>query len=154
MTDARQQRGIINFVAVEIKNRQHRAIALWTEKLVDVPGGREWSSLRLPVADYGRDNQIRIIKGRAAGVRQDIAELAAFMNRSGRFRRAVTADAARKREVFKEVQQPFFVQPLLVINLGIRSFEIDRTEHAGRTVTRSGHENHVEIVQFNDSIQV
>ena len=39
--NTRQQSGIVNFVAVQVKDGQHRPVPNWVQKLADVPGGRE-----------------------------------------------------------------------------------------------------------------
>ena len=137
MADAREQRRIVDLVAVEIQNRQHRAVTDGIEKFVDVPGSGERPGFRFAVTDHGGDDQVRIVEGRAAGMRQHVAEFASFMNRAGRFGRAVTADAARKRELLEEAEQTFFVLALVRIDFRVSAFEIDRPEHAGRAVTRA-----------------
>ena len=92
--NARQQRRIVDLVAVQMEDRQHRAVAHRVEKLVDVPRGRQRSGLRFAVAHDRRDDQLRIVESRAAGVRQDVSQLAAFVDRARRLRRAMAANAA------------------------------------------------------------
>ncbi len=98
MRDSGQYRGIRNLVTVEMQNRQHCAIADRIQKFVGVQGRSEWASFRFPVAHDHCDDEIRIIEGRAESMRQAVAELAAFMNRTRRVRRAMTADAAREKK--------------------------------------------------------
>src|SRR4029077_17919230 len=62
VTNAREDCGIIDFVAVEMKNRQDRAIPHRIEEFVDVPGSCKGPGLRFTVSDYRRDYQIRIIE--------------------------------------------------------------------------------------------
>ena len=96
--DAGKNRGIGDLVAIEMKNRQHRAVANRIEEFIRMPRGRERPGLRLAVADHHGDDQIGIVERGAEGVREAIAEFAALMNRARRFRRAMTADAARERK--------------------------------------------------------
>src|SRR6476646_6889965 len=99
---ARQQGGIVNLVAVEIQYGQHGAVANGIEKFVDVPRGSEWPCFGFAITHNCRDDQVGIIERSAARVRQNIAELATFVDRARRFGSAVTADATRKRKLFEE----------------------------------------------------
>src|SRR6185369_8473943 len=99
---ARQQRGIVNLVAVEIQDRQHSTIPNGIEKLVDVPRSSERASLGFSVADNCRNDQFRIIEGRTTRVGQHISQLTTFMNRTRCFWSAMTSDAAGKRKLFEE----------------------------------------------------
>ena len=67
--DARQQGWIVDLIAVQMKNREYSTIARRVQKLVDVPGSRERTGFRLAIAHDCRDNQLWIVKGRAARVR-------------------------------------------------------------------------------------
>src|SRR5262245_1578729 len=107
MTDACEQRGIVDLVTVEIKNRQNCAVSFRVEKLVDVPRSCEWTSFGFAIADYRRNDQIRIVEGSATRVRKYITEFPALVNRSGSFRCEMTADSAWKGEFLEEVKQPF-----------------------------------------------
>ena len=96
VTDARQHRGIGDLVAVEMQDRQHRAVAQRIEKLVGVPARRKRSRLRFAVADDRGDNEVRIVKGGAVGVRQRVAEFPALVDRTGRLGSDVAWDPAGK----------------------------------------------------------
>src|SRR5215510_6951161 len=109
MTDAGQEGWIINFVAVQVQDGKHRPITNRIEKLVDVPGSREWPGFRFAVANHRGNDQIRIVERGAARVREHVTELTSFVNRSGRLRRAVTANATGEGKLFEEAQQPFFI---------------------------------------------
>ena len=56
---------------------------------------------------HDSDDQIRIVEGSAISVRKGIAQFAALIDRSGRFRRDVTGDAAWKRELLEQFLHPF-----------------------------------------------
>src|SRR6185503_18061256 len=68
VTDARQQRRIVDLVTVQIEDRQHRTVAYRIQKLVDVPRRCEWTSFRLPISYDCGDYQIRIVESSAARV--------------------------------------------------------------------------------------
>ena len=152
--DSRQQRRVVDLVAVEVKDRQYRAVALRVQELVDVPGSRQWPGLRFAVSNHRRHDQIGIVVRGATGVREHVAQFPAFMDRTGRLRRAVAADAAGKRELLEELAQPFEVLALVGINLGVRAFEITRSENAGRAVAGPGQKDHVEVVLLDQPVQV
>ena len=96
VADARQQRGIVNLVAVQVQDGQHRPVANWAQEFADVPGSGQWPGLGFSVAHYCGDDQVRIIKCCAAGMRKYVAQFAAFVNRTRSFRRAVAADPPGK----------------------------------------------------------
>ena len=52
-----------------------------------MPACRQRSGLGFAVADDAGDDQIRVVESGAIGMREGIAELAAFMNGTGRLRR-------------------------------------------------------------------
>ena len=74
-----------------------------------MPARRQRSGLRLAVADDAGDDQIGIVEGRAVGMREGIAEFAAFMDRARRLRRDVARDAAGERELREEALHALFV---------------------------------------------
>ena len=96
VADARQHAGIGDLVAVQMQDRQHRAIGAGIQKFVGMPTGRQRTGLRFAVADDAGDDQIRVVEGRSVGVRERVAQFAAFVNRARRFRRDVAGNAAGK----------------------------------------------------------
>ena len=67
--DARQHRRVGDLEAVEMKDRKNRAVARGIEKFVGVPARGQRAGFRLAVADDAGDDQIRIVEGRAIGMR-------------------------------------------------------------------------------------
>ena len=78
------------------------AVADRVEELVAVPAGGQRPGLGLAVADDAGDDQVGVVEGRAVGVRQGVAQLAAFVDRAGRLRRDVAGNAAGERELREE----------------------------------------------------
>src|SRR5215471_4538325 len=146
MTDSSQQRRVVDLVTVEVQNREHRAIANRIQKLADVPRGSQRPRFRLAVSDDSGNDEVGIIEGRAASVREHVSEFAPFMYRAWRLGRAMAADASRKRELLEELLQPDRVFALIGIGLGISALKIYRTEHSRRAVARACKENHVQVV--------
>src|SRR5207253_7812218 len=102
---SRKQRGVVDLVAVEVQDRQDRAVADGIQELVGMPRGGERSRLRFAIAHRHCDQQIGIVEGGAEGVRDAVAELAAFVDGARSLGRAVAADAAGEREFFEELAQ-------------------------------------------------
>src|SRR5208337_3292581 len=70
--NACQQRRVVNLVSIKVQDGQNRSISNGIEKLADVPGSCKWSGFRFPVADYRSHNQLRVVEGRAASMREYI----------------------------------------------------------------------------------
>ena len=51
-----------------------------------MPARGQRPGLRLAVADDAEDDEIRVVEGRAEGVDEGVAELAALVDRAGRLR--------------------------------------------------------------------
>ena len=154
MADAGEQGGVVDLVAVEIEDRQHRAIAAGIEKLVDVPGSGQGSGFRLAIPYDCRNDQVRVIEGRAAGMREHIAQFTAFVDGPGGFRRAVAANAAREGELLEESPQAIFVEALVGIDFRVTALQINRSQHPRRAMARSGQEYGIEVIFPNGPVQV
>ena len=102
VTDPRQHCRIGDFIAVEMQDRQHGAVAHRIEKLVGMPARRKRSRLRFAITDDGGHNEVGIVEGRAEGVRKRVTKLAALVDGAGRLRRHVARNPARKRELGEE----------------------------------------------------
>ena len=152
--NAREYRRIVDLVAVQVQYRQHRAVAHRVQELVRVPCGCERAGLGFAVADDDGHEQVWIVEGRSERVRHAVAEFAALMDRSRRFGRAVTADAAWKRELLEELPQAFAVFALVGVDLGVGALEVHRSQDAGRAVSRSGEKDRVEVVLPDQAIHV
>src|SRR5579864_8307607 len=83
-----------------------------------------------------------------------VSQFASLMDGTGSFRRAVTADAARKRELLEKLAEPSFVLTLFRIDLGVSPFEITGPENARRSMPRPGHEDHVQVQLFDQPVQM
>ena len=99
-----------------------------------MPGRGKRSGFGFAITHNRGDNQFRIVESGAACMRESVAEFPAFVNRSGSFRRAVTADAAWKRELPKELAQALRLLALLRIDFGVRAFQIRGPENSGSAV--------------------
>ena len=154
MRDPRQQCGVVNLIAVEMQNRQDRAVADGVQELVGMPGGGQRAGLRFAVAHHHRHQQVRIVEGGAEGVRDTVTQLSPLVDRTRGLRRAVAADAAGEGEFLEELKHSLLVLALVRIDLGVGTFQINRRQHARRTVSGAGQKDGVEVVLVDQAIQM
>ena len=154
MRDAGEHGRVGDLVAVEVQDRQHRAVGLGVEELVRVPAGRRRAGLRLAVADDAGDDQVGIVERRAVGVRQRVAEFAALVDRAGRLGSDVARNAAGKRELLEQPLHPRFVLGDVGVDLAVDAFEIDVGDDRRAAVAGSGDEQHLEVERFDQPIEV
>jgi hypothetical protein len=124
VADAGEDRRIVDLVAIEVQDRQHRPVGHRVEEFVAVPAGGQGTGLRLAVADHHEGDQVRVVVDRPIGVRDAVAQLAALVDAAGRFRSGVAADAAGERELLEETLQSRGVFAFFRIDLRVCPFEI------------------------------
>src|SRR5262249_12896343 len=117
MADPGENAGIGGLVDVEVKDGQYRPVPRRIEEFVGMPARRQRSSFRFAVADDAGNDQIGVVERRSVGVRDGIAELAAFVYRTWRLRRRVARDAAGERELGEQALHALFVARNVRINL-------------------------------------
>jgi hypothetical protein len=100
-----QHGGPGNLVAIQVEDRQHDAVVDRVQKLDALPRAFERSRLRLAITDYCDGDEVRIIEYGAKGVRENVAEFAALVNRPGSLDAGVAWDASRSRELAEEAPQ-------------------------------------------------
>ena len=83
VADPRQHCRIGDFIAVEMQDRQHGAVAHRVQKLVGMPARRKRSRLRFAITDNRGHNEVGIVEGRAEGMRKRVTKLATFVDRAG-----------------------------------------------------------------------
>ena len=154
MRDAGEHGRVGDLVAVEVQDRQHRAVGLRVEEFVRVPAGRRRAGLRLAVADDAGDDQVGIVERRAIGVRQRVAEFAALVDRAGRLRRDVARNAAGKRELLEQPLHSRFVLGDVGVDLAVDAFEIDVGDNRRAAVAGAGDEQDLEVERFDQPVEV
>ena len=143
-----------NLVAVEMQDRQHRAVMRRIEELVGVPGRRERAGLGLAVADDTGDDQVGIVECRAIGVHQRVTELSAFVDRARRFRRRVTRDAAGEGELSEQLAQSVGIARDIGIDLAVAAFEIGVGDHARAAMAGTADIEHADIQRADDAVEM
>ena len=152
--DARQDGRVGDLVAVEVQDRQHRAVARRVHELVGVPAGRERTGLRLAVAHDAADEQVGVVERRSVGVDQRVAQLAALVDRARRLGRDVARDAAGEGELPEQPAQALLVGRHARVDLGVSALEVGAGHEAGTAVPGPGDEDGVEVVGADDAVEV
>ena len=119
-----------------------------------MPRAGERTGLGLAVTNHRADEQLGVIEDGAKRVREDVPQLAAFVNRAGRSGRSVAWHTPRKRELFEEAGEPGLVLRDLGIAFAVGAFEITVGEQRRPAVAGAGHEDDVAIVASDDAIEV
>ena len=122
---------------VEMQDRQHRSVARRVQEPHALPRALERPGLRFAVADDARDDEIGVVERRAERVHQRVAELAAFMDRSGRGHAHMARNAARRRELPEQAQHAVLVLGDVGVDLGVRAFQVHVGDQRGTAVTRA-----------------
>ena len=154
MLDAGQDGRVADLVAVEVQDRQHRAVGDRIEKLVGMPGRGQRSGFRLAVADDAGDDQIGIVEHRPERMAERIAQLAALVDRARALRRGVAGNSAGKRKLNEELLQPGLVLADVGIDLAVGALEIGVAHDRRAAVPGTGDVDHVEVVFLDDPVQV
>src|SRR3974390_2633592 len=101
VTDPGKNGGTGDLVAVEMKDRQNRAVRCWVQELIGMPARCQRPGFSLAIADDAGNDQIWVVERRSIGVRNGVAELSALMDGSGRLGCYVAGDATGKRKLFE-----------------------------------------------------
>lgn len=87
--DARQHRRVGDLVAIQMQNRQHRAVATRIKKLVGMP---RRGQRRFAVAHAATRDEVGVVEYRAIRMQQRISKFAAFVDRAGRLGRDMAGE--------------------------------------------------------------
>ena len=154
VADAGKERGVGDLEAVEVQNRQHRAVRDGVDELVAVPRGGERAGLGLAVADDAGGDQVGVIHHGTEGVRERVAQLAALMDRARRLGRDMARDAAGERKLFEQALHAGRVARDVRVHVGVRAVEIVLRDHGVAAVAGAGEVDHVEVIFVDDAVEV
>jgi hypothetical protein len=130
--DARQHRRVRDLVAVQVQHRQHGAVPGRVQEGGGLPRRCQRAGFGLAVADHAADQQIRVVERGAEGVHEGVPELATLVDGSGRLRRDMAGNAARKGELAEQRLQPGSIVSNRRIRLPVRALDV-RVGHQRRT---------------------
>lgn len=137
-----------------MQDRQHRTIGYGIEQPGRLPCGRQGPSFRLTVTHHAGHDQVGIIEHRSKRVTERVAELPTLVNRSGRCRRHVAGDSARKRELLEQLLEAGFILRYVWINFAPCPFEVNAAHDCRTAVTGTGDVEHFEVILLDHPIQV
>jgi hypothetical protein len=143
MADAGEDGGVIDLVAVEMQDRQHRAVNYWIKELVAVPAGRERAGLGLTVTHHHKRDQVWMVIHRPVGVRDAVTELSAFVDAARGFGSRMTANPSREAELLEEALHPGKIFALIRVDFGVRAFEVRVRHYGRRAVSRARDEDRI-----------
>ncbi len=146
LRDTREHGRVRDLVAVQVQDRQDRAVTDRVEELVRVPARRERAGLGFAVADDTRDDQIGVVERGAEGVADRVPELATFVDRARRLGCDVTGNATGERELLEEPFHPLGVTRDRGVRVGVAALEPRVGEDRGAAVSGTDHVDHVEVV--------
>jgi hypothetical protein len=152
--DAGQNGGVGNLIAVQVQNGQHCPIPSRVDELVGVPGGGQGTGFRFPIAHHAAGDQLGVVQNAAVGVADAVAQFPPFVDGPGRFRGDVAADVAGEGKLLEEALHPLRSLRSCRDRSRSRCLPDRRAKHAGCTMAGPGHEDHVQVVLFNQPIAV
>src|SRR5690606_892146 len=132
--DARRYGRSGDLVAVEVQDRQDRAVAHRVEEADRLPAPGQRPGLGLAVADDGGDHQVGVVEGRAEGVGERVAEFAALVDGAGRLRGGVAGDAAGEGELAEQAAHALGVPADVGVDLGVDAVQPCRGDGRGPAV--------------------
>ena len=152
--DAREDGGVGDLVAVQVKNRQHGTVGGWIEEFVGMPAGGEGAGLGFSVADDAGDEQVWVVEGRAKGVDERVTEFAALMNRTRRLRGDMAWNAQRPAELAKETLDAVGILLDGRKEFRVGAFQIGIGDNARTAVPGPDDVHHVEVALIDGAIEV
>src|ERR1700730_5286711 len=87
-------------------------------------------------------------------MRQRVAQFAAFVDGAGSLGSDVAREAAGKRELLEQALHALFVLSDVGVDLRVGAFEVGVGDNSGAAVARSTNVNCVEIVGFDNAVEV
>ncbi len=149
-----EHRGPADLVAVEMQDREDGAVASRVEEARAFPRSLERSRLGLSVAHDRGDDEIRIVECRTERMSEDVAELSALVNRSGRGNADMARNAARRRELPEQATQACDVARHVGVDLAVSSLEIHIGDQRRAAVSRSGKVDDVCIALDDEPVEM
>src|SRR5580693_6530463 len=119
-----------------------------------MPRGGKRPRFGFAVSYSDGNDEIRIVESSSVRMREGIAQLAAFVNRTGSLRRAMRTDPSGKRKLLEELEQASFITTLVRIDLGIVAFQVTVGQCGRRTVTRPRNIHDIQVIFLDETVQM
>ena len=152
--DAGEDGGVVDLETVQVEDGQHCPVPHGVEELVGVPGGGQGAGFRLAVTHHAGGDQIGVVKHRAKGVGQGVAQLATLMDGARGLRGHVAGDAAGEGELFEETAHPVQVLADVGIDFAVDPFHVGLGHHGVAAVAGAGEVDHVQVIFDDGPVEV
>ena len=119
-----------------------------------MPAGGQRAGFGLAIAHHAGHDQVGVVERRAVGVHQGITQFPAFVDGSGRFRRYVTGNAARERELGEQFFHALLVLGNSRISLAVAALQVSVGYYPRCAVTGTGDVNHVQVIFLDDPVEM
>ena len=149
-----QQGGVGDLPAVQVQDRQHRAVPGRVDEPVAVPARGQRPGLRLTVPDNAGHHQVRVVERGAEGVRQRVAELAALVDGARRLRRDVARHPAGEGEPPEQLAQARTVLRHTRPDLAVAALQPGVGQPGRAAVARADDQEHVLVPLADGPVQV
>ena len=110
------------------------------------------AGLGLAVADDAEHQQVGMIKRRAEGVQQRVAQLAALVEGAGRLRRAVAGHAAGEGELAEQRRMPVVIRRHRAVYLGVGALQPGARVRPRPAVAGAGDEDRVQVARLDQPV--
>ena len=154
LADAREHRRVRDLPAVQVQDRQHRAVAGRVEEAVRVPARGERPGLGLAVADRAHHDQAGVVERRAVRVRERVAQLPALVDRAGGLRRHVAGHPAGERELAEQGPHAVRVAGDAPVHLAVAALQPAVRQRGRAAVTGPDDEDHGLVVDPDRPVEV
>ena len=153
VADPCQHAGTGDLVAIQVQDRQHRAVCCRVQELVGVPACGQRPRFGFAVSDDAArsDPDCRRPRHRRARAHNPVRRLRGS-SRASPARRG--SECHQGKRIVEESLHSLFVRGDVGIDLAVRSFEIGVCDQPGPAMARTGDVDHVQVVFFDDSVEM
>ena len=137
-----------------MQDRKHCSVVFCREEFVKLPAGGKGSGLGLAVAYNAGCDKGRVVQDCAECVGQGIAQLAPFVDRARGLGGHMAWDSAREAELLEKTLHSLLILCDVGVDLLIAAIKPVLGNHGVSAVPRAGEVNHVQILLFDDPVQV
>src|SRR5918999_3922757 len=154
VTDARQQGGVGDLVAIEMQDGKNSPVVDGIEEFVRVPTGRQRAGLCLAIAYHTSDPQVCFVQGSAVGMCKRVTQFPTFIDGTWCFWGHMAGDATWERELGEQLLHALLVLRDVRVQLAVRALQVRVGHHTRCAVARASDINHVQIILLDDPVKM
>ncbi len=117
VSGAAEHGGAADLVTVQVEDGEHGAVAYRVEETDSLPGAGQRPRFRLPVANHGYGQQIRIVEDGAIRMHEHVAKFTALVDRTRGRHADMARHTAGSRELAEQTPHPREVLRYLGVDL-------------------------------------